>query len=507
MSRRSLALAVVAASAQISALQIPLQPIADLQQPLASSGSLQPIDSESLQDRIKVENLQRRAESLYEIAKLSEDDWGHPTRVIGSPGHRGTLEYIRNTLADLNGYYAVSDQAFSAVTGNVVESRLVIGHVVPNSTTAFGLTPPTRHKEPVYGDLILARGTGCDKDDFSHKTRGNIAIVRRGECPFGVKSANAGAAGAKALVIVSDDDGELHGTLGTPVKSQVATFGLSKSDGEGFIEQLKDGDKLDAIAYMNANIDNIKTTNIIAQTAHGDPDNCVLAGGHSDSVAEGPGINDDGSGSLSILEVAVQLSKYRVNNCVRFAWWAAEEEGLLGSDHYAAHLSPEENRKIRVSFDYDMMASPNFAYQIYNSTNDENPEGSEQIRDLYTSFYTERGLNYTLIPFDGRSDYVGFIRHGIPAGGIATGAEGVKTEEEEAMFGGKAGEWYDQCYHQGCDGLNNLNPTAWEVNTKLIAHSIATYAHSFDGFPERNDDERVSVALAKTKYRGPKLVI
>ena len=125
--------------------------------------------------------------------------------------------------------------------------------------------------------------------------------------------------------------------------------------------------------------------------------------------------------------------------------WAGEEEGLLGSDHYVYSLSKEENLKIRLFMDYDMMASPNFAYQIYNATNAVNPAGSEELRDLYIDWYKDQGLNYSFIPFDGRSDYDGFIRNDIPGGGIATGAEGIKTKQEEKEFGGKAGDWYDPC--------------------------------------------------------------
>lgn len=72
---------------------------------------------------------------------------------------------------------------------------------------------------------------------------------------------------------------------------------------------------------------------------------------------------------------------------------------------------------------------------------------------MYTTWYSAHGLNFTYIPFDGRSDYDAFIKHGIPGGGIAAGAEGIKTLEEEEMFGGKAGEWYDNCYHQLCDDV------------------------------------------------------
>lgn len=225
-----------------------------------------------------------------------------------------------------------------------------------------------------------------------------------------------------------------------------------------------------------------------------------------------------------MLEIASLLPHYRVNNCVRLAWWAGEEEGLLGSDYYVSVLSEAENLKIRLFMDYDMLASPNFAYQVYNATNAVNPVGSEQLRDLYTEFYEAHGLNFTYIPFDGRSDYDAFIRNGIPGGGIATGAEVIKTEEEQKMFGGVAGDAFDPCYHQLCDDVSNVNLTAWEVNTKvrvdfcvytrrrllictqLVAHSIATYARSFDGFPKRIKVESMKKGDEQRKYHGHSLL-
>jgi aminopeptidase Y len=224
---------------------------------------------------------------------------------------------------------------------------------------------------------------------------------------------------------------------------------------------------VDAIVYVNSEVSRILTDNIVAQTSGGDPENCVMLGAHSDSVTEGPGINDDGTGTLTLIEIATQLTNFTVNNCVRFAWWAGEEEGLLGSDYYVSVLPPAENLKIRLFMDYDMLASPNFAYQVYNATNEANPNGSEELRDLYVDWYKQHGQNYTFIAFDGRSDYVGFIQNGIPGGGIATGAEGVKTKDEVEQFGGTAGDWYDPCYHQLCDDVGNCNLTAWEINTKV----------------------------------------
>lgn len=424
-----------------------------------------------------------------------------------SQGHLGTLKYIQDAVSKLGDYYKVITQPFPAYSGSVFESRLVLGDAVAKSASPMGLTPPTKDKEPVHGDLVLVKGDGCSSEDFPANVTGNIALIRRGTCPFGDKSALAGRAGAVAAVVYNNEKGTLHGTMGTPEDDHVATFGVDLDEAEPIVKKLQGGQAVDAIAYIDGVVSKIVTNNIVIQTVEGDPDHCVMLGAHSDSVPEGPGINDDGSGTLSLIEVATQLTKFRVTNCVRFAWWSAEEEGLLGSGFYASTLPAEENNKIRLFMDYDMLGSPNFAYQIYNATNDENPSGSEELRNLYVDWYEAHGLNYTMIPFDGRSDYDGFIRAGIPAGGIATGAEGIKTAEEVEMFGGSAGDWYDPCYHQLCDDIGNVNATAWELNTKLVAHSVATYAASFKGFPKR---DAVSLMGPSTyeqtvKHRGSRL--
>jgi aminopeptidase Y len=445
--------------------------------------------------------------------------------LIALIGHIATIDYVLSTLESLGDYYNVSTQIFPAVVGNIFEYRLVLGDTVPNSTLAMSLTPPTKHKEPVFGPVVLVANDGCDASDYPKNVTGAIALIRRGVCPFGTKSSNAGKAGAVAAVVYNHEKGPVSGTLGEPDEHHIATFGISDSDAAPYIEKLEAGKSIDGSAYIDAIVERVGTTNVIAQTKGGDQENCVMLGGHSDSVTEGPGINDDGTGTLTLLEIAAKLTKYSVNNCVRFAWWAGEEEGLLGSDYYVSQLSKEENLKIRMFMDYDMLASPNFAYQVYNATDAVNPVGSEELRDLYTDYYKKHGQNYTYIAFDGRSDYDGFIRHGIPGGGIATGAEGVKTKKEVEMFGGVAGEWYDKCYHQLCDNLNNLNMEAWKMNakvrlqphalfqlwfvtngTQLVAHSVATYAISLKGFPKRSSAQ-ISAMSEQPIYHGPKMVL
>ncbi|KAJ4983531.1 peptidase family M28 [Stagonosporopsis vannaccii] len=499
--------ALCAAVTGAAALQIPL--LSSNNQALLGhpSGSKPLVNSTELQDLISGDRLLTRAKKLYEIAKLGEEEYNHPTRVIGSAGHLGTLSYIYETILELGDYYTLSNQSFPAVSGNVFESRLVLGNEIPKSAAPMGLTPPTKNKQPVHGDLVLVDNEGCQLSDFPDSVAGNIAFIKRGVCPFGTKSEHAGQKGAIAAVVYNYEKDAVSGTLGTPSPDHVATFGLSGEEAEPVLKKLEKSKRVDSIAYIDAEVQQILTVNIVAQTTEGDPENCVMLGAHSDSVAEGPGINDDGSGTISLLEVATQLTKFNVSNCVRFAWWAGEEEGLLGSDYYVQSLSEEENQKIRLFMDYDMMASPNFAYQIYNATNALNPTGSEELRDLYIAWYEQQGLNYTFIPFDGRSDYDGFIRNGIPGGGIATGAEGIKTKAEEQVFGGKAGDWYDPCYHQLCDDVGNVNMTAFVVNTRLIAHSVATYGASLKGFPQRETNVMAKAYGESVSYHGSKMFI
>jgi aminopeptidase Y len=155
----------------------------------------------------------------------------------------------------------------------------------------MSLTPPTTGKEPVYGDLVLVENEGCAASDYPAEVSGNIALVMRGACAFGIKSELAGKAGAVAAVVFNSNSDGLSGTLGAPSPFHVATFGLSGKDAKPVIERLKAGKAVDSIAFIDSVVNTINTTNIIIQTVQGDPDNCVMLGAHSDSVGEGPGIN------------------------------------------------------------------------------------------------------------------------------------------------------------------------------------------------------------------------
>lgn len=156
--------------------------------------------------------------------------------------------------------------------------------------------------------------------------------------------------------------------------------------------------------------------------------------------------------------------------------------------------------------DFDMIASPNYIYAVYDgdgsSFNLSGPAGSAEAEALFEAYYTARGVNFTATAFDGRSDYGPFLDAGVASGGIFTGAEGIKTEAEAAAFGGEAGIAYDVNYHGAGDTLDNLNSTAFVLNTQAIAHAVATYATSFESLNQEAAVARRGVGWTKPVLEG-----
>ena len=329
---------------------------------------------------------------------------------------------------------------------------------------------------------------GCYAADWAGFPAGSIAIVGRGTpagfplpaCTFAIKAANAASAGAVGVVIYNNVAGPLNGTLGDTFTLDLPVVGVTQSLGvqlvntPGLILHLKT-ETLRGTAT---------TYNVFAETKGGDPNNVVMVGGHLDSVNAGPGINDNGSGSAAILETAIQMAKVKPRNKVRFAWWGAEEANLVGSTYYVNNLSQAERDKIALYLNFDMVGSPNYVFFIYDGDDSDlvgagaGPAGSDQIEKLFEGFYTSRGLPFKGTDFSGRSDYGPFIAIGIPSGGLFTGAEGIKTAAEAAVWGGTAGVAYDPCYHQACDTFSNNNSTALDVNADAIATATLSYAMS-----------------------------
>jgi Zn-dependent M28 family amino/carboxypeptidase len=168
---------------------------------------------------------------------------------------------------------------------------------------------------------------------------------------------------------------------------------------------------------------------------------------------------------------------------VRFIWFSGEEQGLLGSDYYVSTLSKAAAGDVSAMLDFDMLASPNYAEQIYDGDGSENdtsgPNGSGTIEKVFQAYFDKRGEYTERVEFDGRSDYDGFTAAGIPAGGITTGADGVKTHAQWLQWGGIEGAIYDQCYHQLCDSYpNNIDRAELDNSVDAVAHAVGTFAMS-----------------------------
>jgi aminopeptidase Y len=260
---------------------------------------------------------------------------------------------------------------------------------------------------------------------------------------------------------------------------------------------------------VDATSGEVTSYNVLAESQSGDPDNVIMAGAHLDSVAGGPGIQDNGSGSAAILETALQMAKVKPRNKVRFAWWGAEESGLIGSTHYVGNLSQEEIDDITLYLNFDMVGSPNYVYFIYDGDDSDGvgagpgPEGSAQIEALFESYYTSIGQSFKGTDFSGRSDYGPFIAVGIPAGGLFTGAEGIKTIDEVGVWGGTAGDQYDPCYHLACDTFDNISLEALSVNADAVAFAVLQYAmntSSINGKKGKGNFKQVP----EMEYRGPR---
>ncbi|TDD59855.1 M28 family peptidase [Actinomadura darangshiensis] len=243
--------------------------------------------------------------------------------------------------------------------------------------------------------------------------------------------------------------------------------------------------KLDAAGYQTS-VQSFSRSgatgyNLIADWPGGDVDDTLMTGAHLDSVTAGPGINDNGSGTAATLETALAVARenYQPDRHLRFAWWGAEELGLVGSTYYVDNLPSSERSKITGYLNFDMVGSPNpgyFAYDGDGSSGSGGPAGSAEIEQVLRAYFQTIDVPVQDTAFDGRSDYGPFIRVGIPAGGLFTGAEGRKTSQQAQLWGGQAGIAFDRCYHSSCDTTSNIDDTALDRNADAIANAVWTLA-------------------------------
>jgi aminopeptidase S len=223
--------------------------------------------------------------------------------------------------------------------------------------------------------------------------------------------------------------------------------------------------------------------NVVAQTRTGDPAHVVMAGAHLDSVAEGPGINDNGSGVASLLQIAEQLGgSPGLPATIRLAFWGSEEDDLNGSAGYVDGLDRASREAIDLYVNLDMVASPNAGYFVQGGHGDgpdeTGPAGSAEVAQVLTDQLTRAGVAPDADSFYGDSDFDAFVTAGIPSGGVHAGDEDDKSSAEAAKWGGQAREEYDPCYHEACDRIDGIDRTALGRFTDAVDGTLRHFAAS-----------------------------
>lgn len=532
-----------AALASVVALPVSSVPAADTASATASKTSASTLSlgnplgdlitalmSLDLQRAVTVPGIRQHLNALQSIANANGG-----TRAAGTPGNVATVNYLKQRLQRAG--YRVTVQDFTIPfyeelgPGTFAETAPTPKTFVNETDFA---TMPFSGSGDVTGRLVPTTDieippapaphstSGCEAADFPAAVSGNIALVQRGTCDFSLKAANAKAAGAKAVVIFNEGQPgrtDLFPTAAMDVPIDIPVLKATFQLGSDLYAQTQAG-PVTVHVTTNTLSENRPTSNVIGETYFGRPDSVVVVGAHNDSVPAGPGINDDGSGTATNLEVAEQLGRRQIllRNKVRFAFFGAEELGLLGAFHYVESLSDAEKAKIKVMLDFDMLASPNYVRFVYDGNGSTfpdaaGPNGSGLVENVFLAFFAQRNLATDPTAFDNRSDYAAFTEAGIPAGGIFTGAEGIKTEAQARIYGGTAGVAYDACYHQACDTIANINNTVLDQFSDAVANSVVVFAQRRDpvvdpvGLAASAATKRVArTATRGALYKGPLMI-
>ncbi|WIN00345.1 M20/M25/M40 family metallo-hydrolase [Actinoplanes oblitus] len=225
--------------------------------------------------------------------------------------------------------------------------------------------------------------------------------------------------------------------------------------------------QLDALGWQTS-VQNFTTggksaANVVAEWPYGDAGHVVMAGAHSDSVAAGPGINDDGSGVAALLANAAAISQagLRPQKRIRFGFWGAEEQGDIGSSYYVSHLASGESKKIDAYLNFDMIGNKpengrTVGWSLY-------VEGqSNGLNAPFKTYFAGQGITVNpSLDTDDRSDHAAFKRAGVKV-------TGVSSVRSLSALGA--------CYHRACDNLTDVSTNSMALGSNAIAAAVWSLA-------------------------------
>jgi Zn-dependent M28 family amino/carboxypeptidase len=410
-------------------------------------------------DEITVDGMLEHLEALQAIA----DSHGG-TRVAGSPGFEASARYVADVL-QAAGY----EVTFPSTEVPVFEQHepSVFDQVEPERRQWVDGRDFRAMMFSASGDVRAAIdriGSGCTDADFAGFRVGTVAVVEPShECFRRAQVVNAERAGAVAVIGVSTATRgyPLRPTLFSPDGIDVPALSVTAETGRALIE----GSVVRIRTSVSTSVENVQS--VVAELPESADQDVVMLGGHLDSVIDGPGINDNGSGVALLLETALWAAGLEPTPPVRFAFWAGEEEGLYGSWAYAHELGADGLERIDVYLNMDMVGSTNFVTFVYEASPDD-PEMSRRVADLFADALQAVGAESEPFDLQGASDHAAFDDVGVPTGGLYSGSQEVKTPAQAETYGGTAGAKLDPCYHQPCDTIDNISERALRLHALAL---------------------------------------
>jgi hypothetical protein len=471
--------------------------------------------SAKLVECVKKDDLWAHMQDFWQIAQDNPGPDGHPSLNSGEPGYKAAADHVADLMRQAG--YDVTEQpytfdyfAYQGVPTMSENSPTARSYTLVddwNPGRSSGMT--TADLQPSGGILIPSPGgssAGCDPSDFNGFVAGRIALIQRGTCTFSQKVANAQDAGASGVIIFNEGNtdarsGVFSGSLSSVPSIPVAF--VSFAEGQDLYNEYQDAvTNSTALPNLSMSVQGIHDPNrtdwnVIANSRGGDPNHVLVIDGHLDSIY-GAGMDDNVSGSVTILRIAQLMKRNDPVNKLRFIWFGGEELGELGSTHYVSTLPPDDLAKIRYDLDADVTATPNYslgildpaAVDLFGRTVSETfpdnvYEPSLVARDQMTNYYSSVGKNHIYFSPVG-TDAEQFNLAGIPASGVLTGQDCCKTQEEVDLFGGYTGNYEGNvpsfdggCVDnpfRWCDNIDNTDPNVLELVSKDFAYSVAKMA-------------------------------
>jgi Zn-dependent M28 family amino/carboxypeptidase len=317
------------------------------------------------------------------------------SRVAGSPEQTRTHQYLLDRFQELG--YQTELQPFTINAYQDRGSKVSLSGALGQSVTANTLQYSAGGS--AEAELVEA-GLGRPDDFAAADVRGKIALVTRGETRFADQVDAATAAGAVAVIIANTGEGNFNGSLAGP--SSIPAVSVSQADGATLRQAIRGGSATVRVD-VNASSEQSTGANVVA-TKPGGP-RTIVVGAHIDSVAAGPGANDNGSGTSVVLELARTLATQPTPFTLQFVGFDAEEIGLVGSNYFVSQLSEAQRQSVVGMINLDMVGVGDRSLI----------GGSEDMMRLARATAARTGLSLGEFNEASGSDHASFMRAGIPA--------------------------------------------------------------------------------------------